>query len=91
MRGWPFVTSIALVPRPLVRPVQREDNAVMTTRRRKTPKLKRRKEVTAARAVPRQPICKSNSISGPANSPRRESSRRVTSEVKCARNLKLAR
>ena len=23
MRGWPFVTSIALVPRPLVRPVQR--------------------------------------------------------------------
>ena len=48
----------------------------MKTRRQKTTKAKRGKAPLDADAMPRRPICKSNSTNGPVSSPRRWSSRR---------------
>jgi hypothetical protein len=50
MRGWPLVTSIALVAWPLARPAEGTGGVAMKTRRRKTTMLKRRKGATAARS-----------------------------------------
>ena len=49
MRGWPLVTSIALVAWPLISAGAAMGGVAMKTRRRKTTKLKHRKEPTAAR------------------------------------------
>src|SRR6476660_237990 len=50
MRGWPLVTSIALVAWPLARPAEGTGGVAMKTRRRKTTMLKRRMGATAARS-----------------------------------------